>query len=221
MHSNPNSNTNQETVSVLASLRALIPQRRCSFSEALRIAELQAMRLRELLGVDEAAFPTELIDDLPRIRVVEREGLPVSGASYWTQGAWTIAINGSEPWQRQRLTLLHEFKHIVDHSRIGDLYLPSRGFSAEQRAEQAADFFAGSVLVPKRWLKQAYGRGLQRTNELAELFGVSTRAIEVRLVQTGLTDPRPRCKTPAARTSRRAYFRSRHPLSTRLALGVT
>lgn len=206
------SNTNQETVSVLASLRSLIPQRRCSFSEALRVAELQATKLRELLGVNEPGFPTELIDDLPRIRVVERDGLPVSGASYWTTGAWTIAINGSEPWQRQRLTLLHEFKHIIDHGRTDALYVGNRTTSSEQRAEQAADFFAGSVLVPKRYLKQAYGQGVQHADELAELFGVSTRAIEVRLAQTGLIDPRPRCQIPAARTSRRAYFRPLQPL---------
>jgi Zn-dependent peptidase ImmA (M78 family) len=208
MHTNTNSN---EAGSVLASLRSLIPHRRCTFGEALRLADLQAARLRQLLAVDDPAFPTELIDELPRIRVIERDNLPVSGASYWGSGTWTIAINGSEPWQRQRLTLLHEFKHIIDHGRTSELYVDSKGTSGEQRAEQAADFFAGSVLVPKQHLKRAYGQGLQATEQLAELFGVSVPAIEVRLAQTGLTEPRERCLPRHTRTPRRAYFRALHP----------
>jgi hypothetical protein len=190
----PSTNNQTETNGVLASLRALIPSRRCSFSESLWIAELQAARLRELLDVREAAFPTDLVHDLPRIRVVARDGLPVSGLSYWTNGTWTIATNSSEPWQRQRLTLLHELKHIIDHGRTRALYAASHGASSERRGEQVADFFAGAALVPKRWLKQAYGQGVQRPDDLADLFGVSARAIEVRLAQTGLTETKPRCR---------------------------
>ena len=45
----------------------------------------------------------------------------------------------------------------------------------------------------------------------AEVEHVSTRAIEVRLAQTGLTEPRARCLPRHTRTSSRAYFRLLHP----------
>jgi Zn-dependent peptidase ImmA (M78 family) len=207
MHNiNPN-----ESQSVLANLRALVPDRPLSFTEALRIAELQAYRLRRLLSVDDDAFPTELIAELSRLRVVEKPNLPVSGASYWAGGAWVIALNSSEPWQRRRLTMLHEFKHIVDHGRQNLLYRGTSRTTGEQQAEQVADFFAGSVLVPKQLLKSAYGKGLQRPGDLAELFAVSTRAIEVRLAQTGLTEPRRRCPPRSDRAQPGTYFRQIHP----------
>src|SRR4051794_5055222 len=105
-----------ETRSVLASLRAMFPERPLRFSEALRIAELQATRLLELTGVEQPSVPNEVVTELPRVRVEVRE-LPTSGVSFWDGQTWVIALNRSEPITRQRFTLLHEFKHIVDHGR--------------------------------------------------------------------------------------------------------
>jgi Zn-dependent peptidase ImmA (M78 family) len=209
MHTNTNSPN--ESASVLATLRGLIPNRLLTFGEALRIAELQANRLRELLSVNDDAFPTELIEELPRLRVVERENLPVSGASYWTEGAWIIALNGGEPWPRKRLTTLHELKHIIDHGRISQLYRGTNRTTGEQQAEQVADFFAGCVLVPKQLLKRAYGSGVQQPEDLSELFAVSGPAIRVRLAQVGLTAATDRCDQSPPRGGRSTYFRSLHP----------
>jgi Zn-dependent peptidase ImmA (M78 family) len=207
-----NNNTNpNESLSVLAALRAVVPDRPLTFAEALRIAELQANRLRELLAVNDAAFPTELIAELSRLRVVEKPDLPVSGASYWTRGVWVIALNRSEPWQRRRLTTLHELKHILDHGRTSQLYPETSRTTGEQQAEQVADFFAGCVLVPKRHLKRVFGEGLRHPSQLAELFAVSARAIEVRLAQVGLNEPRQRCSGRPTIAPGRGYFRLRHP----------
>lgn len=210
MHNNINPN---EGPSVLAALRAVVPERNLTFNEALRVAELQANRLRELLAVDDATFPTELIAELSRLRVVEQQDLPVSGASYWSRGVWIIALNGSEPRQRRRLTTLHELKHIIDHGRASQLYPGNTRTTSERQAEQAADFFAGCVLVPNRHLKRAFGEGLRRPSELAELFDVSARAIDVRLAQVGLSEPRQRCQHGVPGTSSPSghpYFRLRH-----------
>lgn len=68
--------------SVLASLRGVIPQRATNFTEALRVAELQASRLLELWNVHEAHVPNEVVSELPRVRIVY-ENLPVSGTSHW------------------------------------------------------------------------------------------------------------------------------------------
>lgn len=178
--------------SVLATLRALVPERSVSFAEALRLAELQANRLLELTDIGCWPVPGEIVSELPRIRL-DYTDLPTSGLSHWDGQAWAIFLNKWEPPTRQRFTLLHEFKHIADHGRTARLYTGTERASAKQRAEQAADYFAGCVLMPKRFLKQAWGQGLQRPDELAEQFNVSPRAIEVRLDQLGLTGARSRC----------------------------
>ena len=43
--------------SLLASLRALVPNRTVTFTESLRIAEVQAARLRTLLDITDDAHP--------------------------------------------------------------------------------------------------------------------------------------------------------------------
>ena len=56
--------------SVLAMLRALVPNRPLTPSETLRIAELQANHLLRHFQIETAAVPEEIVSELPRIRVV-------------------------------------------------------------------------------------------------------------------------------------------------------
>jgi Zn-dependent peptidase ImmA (M78 family) len=112
-----------------------------------------------------------------------------SGCSDWDsrKRAWVIAINPEEPLTRQRFTVLHEFKHIIDHYHPGLTGgLPATVYGLAP-VEYVAEYFAGCVLMPKRWVKAAFYDGIQRPAELAELFDVSARAIEVRLSQLRLT----------------------------------
>jgi Zn-dependent peptidase ImmA (M78 family) len=205
-----NSNETHETRSVLASLRAVIPIRPLDFGEAMQIAELQAARLLELTDSTETPFDSTLIAELPRIRVLRRD-LPTSGISYWDGRTWVIALNAAEPATRQRFTLLHEYKHIIDHGATDRLYPGTSHRSAADAAEQAADYFAGCALMPKRLMKRAWGQGLQQPRALARYFGVSERAIDVRLAQLGLSTPRSRCTPPSTARPpvrpRRAYYR--------------
>ena len=192
-----------ETRSVLASLRAMFPERPLRFAEALRIAELQASRLLELTGVEQPLVPNEVVTELPRIRVESRE-LPTSGVSYWDGQRWVVGLNRAEPLTRQRFTLLHEFKHIIDHGRTDRLY------ATDEQAEQVADYFAGCVLMSRLQLKRAWARGMQRPSELARLFNVSERAVAVRLAQVGLTEQTDRCRPSQVRswrTTPRRYYR--------------
>jgi len=118
--------TTSSTPSILRSLRQLTPHRACCFTEALNLAERQAAKLNQLLAASQPSFQltgiTENhITDLPRIRIV-REQLPVSGMSHWNGQEWIICLNRDDPEVRQRFTLLHEFKHIIDHGHIHWLY---------------------------------------------------------------------------------------------------
>jgi hypothetical protein len=173
------------STSTLGRLRALIPRRAdVTYDEALRIAELQATKLVEALGGPDG-LTEQRIAALPRIQVVH-EDVGVSGMSHWTGQHWLITLNASDSPARRRFTLLHEFKHIVDHGSAAILYTGSQRATGAEQAEHAADYFAGCALVPKRDLKAAWGGGMQRSRDLAAHFGVSEQAIGVRLSQTKL-----------------------------------
>ncbi|PEG33320.1 Zn peptidase [Mycolicibacterium agri] len=174
--------------SVLGSLRALIPTHdRVAFAEALRVAEQQANKLLHLHGHPKLPIPAELIMELPKVTVEYTRHI-VSGATFWHhhRQTWIIHLSRSDSPRRQRFTLAHEYKHIIDHGRHHLLYKGTRRTTAETQAERAADYFAGCLLVPRQLLKRAWHNGVTQTHRLAELFHVSEQAIEVRLRQCGL-----------------------------------
>jgi Zn-dependent peptidase ImmA (M78 family) len=179
--------------SVLTMLRALVPRRPLTANEALRVAELQANHLLRYFEIETTAVPEEVVSDLPRIRVVQEEGLPVSGAAHWNGRYWVITINADEPIARQRFSLMHEFKHVLDHTTKDFLYHDRRFQTAEEQAERVADYFAACVLMPKRVVVRLWCQGNQDLVRLAHMLRISTRALRFRLDQLGLTDSPRRC----------------------------
>ncbi len=103
--------------SVVAELRGLAPRRAMSISEARLLAERQAARLLRLSGVTGPPVPEQVIECLPRVEVhyLERRGL--SGTTKWAGGRWVILVNRNDVWGRQRFSLAHEFKHVLDWSK--------------------------------------------------------------------------------------------------------
>jgi hypothetical protein len=183
--------TNPEK-SVIAKLRSVVPKRRLSIDEALRIAELQANHLLALGDVDAEPVPEQIISELPNIHV-EYVTTPLAGTCFWDGHKWVVQINQKDTWVRQRFVLAHEYKHILDYGYTEWLY-PSAPCTHElDHSEYAADYFAGCLLVPRVALKRAFAQGIQRPQQLAQHFGVSERTVETRLHQVGLVDPTPRC----------------------------
>jgi Zn-dependent peptidase ImmA (M78 family) len=185
--------------STLALLRGLVPQRELNFNETLRIAELQANRLLEHFAIRTDAVPDEIITDLPRIRIEREYWLPVSGAAHWNGHYWIISLSGSEHRLRQRFSMMHEFKHILDHTTKDLLYRDRPGSSAHDQAERVADYFAACLLMPKRTVKRLWCQGIQNIDELSNLLRVSPAAVRYRLDQLGLTDRPARCDSQAHR----------------------
>lgn len=179
---------------VVTILRDFVPIRPLTRAEALRIAELQAIRFLKLAGVTEPPVSERIIAELPRVQVERVRLLPVSGATQWTKGRWLILLRAQEPLTRQRFSLAHEAKHVIDDRFLNVLYRGIPEAERSQFVEQVCDYFAGCLLVPRPWLKRAWASSrIQRLPDLAEHFGVSEQAIEVRLAQVGLGAPRTRC----------------------------
>ncbi len=206
--------------SVLATLRALVPKRRLTYSEALRLAELQANRLIELFDITSPQVPNELITELPRMEVRLAPDLPVSGATHWESGRWLISLNATEPYVRRRFSLMHEFKHVLDHTTKHFLYGDvANDRDAANRAERAADQFAACLLMPKRWIKREWFDAGQRVSVAASRFGVSSQALTVRLWLLGMAPETQRCFPSSAvevRSDPTPYLR-RSPLLEKVA----
>jgi len=165
---------------VLGILRALAPRRRLAVREAQIVAELQANRLLELAGAREAPVPTELITELPRIAVQLDCDLQASAMTQWLNGRWLIALNSAEPRSRQRFSLGHEAKHVIDHRHIELMY------ATQAEAEAVAEYFSACLWMPKRLVHRAWAGGTQSVSELARLFQVSPAAMSRRLQHLGL-----------------------------------
>jgi hypothetical protein len=180
---------------VLKSLRAMMPARPLSFFEACQRAEAQANRLLDLHGMTGPAVPCEIVTELPHIRVEQVYDIPVSGSALWDGTSWVLTLNAADYLPRRRFSLMHEFKHVLDHP-FRRIFLPGGNPKAEEAFERVADYFAACVLMPKAWVKTAFFGQSQSVERLASIFEVSRAAMNYRLNELGLTEPTPRCRTP-------------------------
>lgn len=168
----------------------MCPNRRLAPWEARSVAERQAHRFQALTGVTEPPFPEQAIEYLPRLDVRYVTTARVAGALSWRGGKWRIIVNSADAWGRQRFSLAHEVKHLIDHPVRGAVYVDSRFGSAELVAEKTADYFAACLLMPKAWLKRcSYDEGFHDPRVLARRFQVSTQAMRYRFDQLGLPQP--------------------------------
>ena len=129
--------------STLAELRALAPRRHLAPWEARLVAERQANRLLQRMGAAQPPVPEQIIEHLPRVEVRYRRAQRLSGMVRWTGGRWVILVNTAETWGRQRFSLSHEFKHLLDWP-FGHLLYPEGFRTSRLQAERAADAFAAA-----------------------------------------------------------------------------
>lgn len=178
---------------VITKLRDMVPLRPLRYSEALRLAEMQAQVFLAISGITAPSVPERIMAELPRVQVTRLSPFPTSGATHWASGQWLVVLNGAEPATRQRFSLAHEIKHIIDHRFAKLTYGQFPDEERQAMVEQVCDYFAGCLLVPRPWLKRIYCGGQQHLPELARTFGVSQAAISVRLSQVGLVESQRRC----------------------------
>jgi hypothetical protein len=177
----------------LAIMRSVIPSCQLNRYEQQVYAEQQADRLLQLTGVTAPPVPEHVIIDTPRLQVEPTPGLPVHGATWWRADHWVISIAAEDPLGTRRHSLTHEFKHVLDHPLYQHLYRDSDGHIDEEWAEAAADYFAMSLLTPRRWVLQAWDEGIHSIAGLSARFGVDEHTMTCRAWLLGLTGTGPTC----------------------------
>ena len=109
-----------------------------------------------------------------------------NGGTIWVHGKndFEIVLPNTTSPRRDRFTLAHEFGHYLLHSKQGQQPLVANRTGSD-RAEWEANWFAAGFLMPKSELEKA----IKSTNSpilLADLFQVSTKAMQIRLSSIGL-----------------------------------
>jgi predicted transcriptional regulator len=173
--------------STLAALREQVPARPLSPSEVRQVLERQATRLLKLSETLGPPVPvTEIASALPRVIVKHVPDLPSSGRAQWNGSGWVLLIDSSEAKVRQRYSLAHELAHVVWHPLTAQVLPDTPKTLSEDRVEQACEYFAACLLMPRVWMKRAYfDQGIQDVPSLSRLFGVSWLAMRYRLEQLG------------------------------------
>lgn len=188
--------SNADAISLL---RELLPARAMSATEARSICEWQAALLLELLHVAEPPVPQFVISSLPGILVDWKDDWPASGTALKVRSHWRIVLKKTEPRQRQRFSLAHEFKHVLDDPVIEKTHAHLKPHRRGERAEKLCDYFAACLLMPRPWVKHDYYGGIQSVRALARRYYVSEQAMTTRLHELGLAD-----RPPSRRRGERA-----------------
>ena len=180
-----------EAVTLLQRLRDLTPSWAITEHHARQIAERQARLLLGAAGVVGPPVPTEIVGKLRGIHVYPLPAAPVRGllgASKSRAKGGDILIDATLPLSEQRVTLLHELKHIIDGGRSPMLH--RRG--GDSGGEDLCTEFALRVLMPAAWLRADWRDGIRKPRELAERYEVPDESVRQRLHALGLTTRRPR-----------------------------
>lgn len=182
----------KEFHNLLEQLRQLAPKRPLTYGESLQVARLQANRLRQWTEADnpdinlvwltnQRAVPVQFV---PSHKLNEESGLTTDLIT----GQLEMYINDNEPHLRQRFSLLHELKHVIDfydadilHAKLGRGNEDVKG----RMIEWTCDEFAGNVLMPTVLVKRLWFK-VQDVPTMANLFHVSVEAMATRLEKLGL-----------------------------------
>ena len=177
------------TTPSLRRLRDMMPRFTISYPQALRVAERQATRLARTWEAEHRAIREADITQLTRMTILRHPCTEAcdtdcpSGVSRYERGRWIIWLNPTETSSRQRFTLAHELKHIIDngaaHTTVYKQLTPSE-------IEAVCDHFATCLLMSRHAVYHLWGDGLRTPESLAMAFHISVNAMRRRMVELGL-----------------------------------
>lgn len=115
----------------------------------------------------------------------------VSGKIQRDGDSFDIIINANHPKVRKRFTIAHEIAHAILHpDLIGD------GISDDAQwrsglpdpVEYQANRMAADILMPENLIKKYMTQAPYMPEQLAKIFGVSKRSMEIRLEVLGYAE---------------------------------
>jgi Zn-dependent peptidase ImmA (M78 family) len=100
-----------------------------------------------------------------------------------------IKVNADHSETRKRFTLAHEIAHYILHrDLIGDGITDDAMYRSGQpsHVETEANQYAAGILMPAQLIKDQWRRGVKSYVEMANKFGVSSKAAEIRMKELRL-----------------------------------
>ncbi len=100
---------------------------------------------------------------------------------------WVVLLNDSHTIERQRVTLLEEYWHILLGHKLTKIarVAESYGRTFDKAEEHDAYYLASAVLLPKTAVIDAVSKK-RSSDEVAQSFGTSTELVEYRVKRLGL-----------------------------------
>lgn len=168
-------------------LRSLTPDWPVSPREARWIAEQQASLLIAESGIIAPPIPMSIVSDLDGLDVYLLSDMPVQGllgASKPNLSGGVILLDCNLPLTEQRVTLLHELKHVIDGGHQTKL----RTAKSQRGGEGLCTAFAMNVLMPPDWLRRDWLDGIRSLSALAERYQVPIEGMKHRLHGLGFLE---------------------------------
>lgn len=123
---------------------------------------------------------------------VEFKPLEDGHSGYFDGKTKTIFVNDNYPATRNLFTIAHEIGHYILHNNQDEMqnrFDAIHKYSAlEIKQEREANGFAGELLMPEYKIKEVFSEFRGEIKKIADFFGVSRQAIEVRAFNLGLID---------------------------------
>lgn len=164
------------------------------------LMETKAEKLLTQAGMDTVPVSVKQVAQHLGIKIELADlGEDCSGVLVRNGSRAVIGINGAHHSNRQRFSIAHEIAHFVLHN--GDTYI-DKGYrvhfrdleagSGTKTEEMEANAFAAALLMPAKWVKDAFNQQPFYLTEddvlemLAAKFKVSTQAMTYRLMKLRL-----------------------------------
>lgn len=153
----------------------------------------------EVIASAKRHFPVDVVGTIRRLGIeYVEQPMPLEQSGFLAKrnGGYVIGVNSQDGDQRRRFTAAHELGHFVMHRDLlkeGQHFDRLFGRAADEnpswpfhpRHERQANDFAADFLMPATFAALRHRTG-RSPADIAQEFGVSRRAAEIRLKRLGL-----------------------------------
>ena len=153
-----------------------------------QLVERLAQKYLQKAEVHCPPVPTKLISLVDEQHPIEVRLVPLKsyhGAIWYLKGSWIIQLNRNATPARRKLALFHEAFHILAHCRAITPVFRKRECGIGSFNELLADYFAGSILMPREWVRRKWTE-VKDLDSMTKIFDVPKALMWVRLRELSL-----------------------------------